>query len=210
VHSFEEAAVFLPAMAAALWALAATYSNREAIRLALIAERFRRREGALFELRMFPRDVWDIVSGLALIPWVLGVFFALPILAVYLLGGAVLLAFLIGGAVLMGVACAIIAPGVQRIWIDADGLTLGRYAGPMKVVRWSELRSVRRASRMEVYRRVHLWPGIPPRGSAAAGSTRDQYLLVWTGGSYYFAPNDPQAFETAITQWSAGKVVVGS
>ncbi|HEX6987314.1 MAG TPA: hypothetical protein VF170_18195 [Planctomycetaceae bacterium] len=160
-----------------------------------------------FPERIAPRDPIDFLLGVFLVwPWVGTAFFALPALLAY--GGlrsaglrdhdAALAGLLAGLAVLIDVALLVHLPAFRSVTLDRDGLLFRRYAGPAKRVSWASLVRVAEASRAEVFLRVWLWPGFPPRGSLLCGSTKLQFRIDWDGGLYYFAPKDVEGFLDAL------------
>ena len=104
----------------------------------------------------------------------------------------------VGLAALIDVCLLVCLPAFRSVTIDRDGLLFRRYLGPMKRVPWESLVRVREASRAEVFFRVWLWPGLPPRGSVLCGSTKHQFRIEWDGGRYYFAPADVEGFLGAV------------
>ena len=87
---------------------------------------------------------------------------------------------------------------VQRAVVSRRGIELVRDAGAPTLIRWRDLRRVAEATRWEVFRRVWLWPGLPPRGSIMGMSALHHFRIEWQGGCYYFAPADPAAFRQAV------------
>lgn len=159
-----------------------------------------------FPERKAPRDLTDLLLFLPMTAVVGPAFFGVPAGLIYLclrLSGwrndpAVPLAILGGLAALIDAALIFSLPAFKNVTADADGLLFRRYVGPAKRVPWQSLVRIREASRGEVFRRVWLWPGFPPRGSLWCGSTKGQFFVEWTGGRYYFAPKDVPGFLDAV------------
>lgn len=159
-----------------------------------------------FRERKAPRDLLDILLFVPMTAAVGPAFFGVPAAAIY--GGlrlsgwrddtAVPAAVLAGLAALIDLALLVSLPAYKAVTLDREGLLFRRYVGPAKRVPWESLRGVRAASRGEVFRRIWLWPGFPPRGSLWCGSTKGQFLVEWAGGRYYFAPKDVAGFLDSV------------
>ncbi len=162
--------------------------------------------GTLFRLRVQWRDVTDLLLNAAATLWVVGVFYALPFLLIYLASSIAGLNShqsstmgALGGAFVFVVGFVTLALGsVQSMRVDASGLTLNRYIGPSRFVPWSAVRRIEPISRWEAIRQVWLWPGFPPHGSMMTGTTRDWYRIDCQDYCWYFSPKEVQPFLDAI------------
>ncbi|MGC1272931.1 MAG: hypothetical protein WBC44_04435 [Planctomycetaceae bacterium] len=158
-----------------------------------------------FRERKLPRDLLDVLLQIPMI--FVGMVYqvvgsVLSFACLRLLGfsmeAAVLLALVIGLAFLIDVALLLSLPACRSVTLDRDGLRFRRYFGPEKRVAWSDLVRVTEVSRWEVFFRVWIWPGFPPRGSYWCGSTLRQFRIEWHAGR---PDNDqPEIMDRAVTE----------
>ena len=161
-----------------------------------------------FRERLLPRDRVDWLLAIPLTVWIATLFCGIPAVIAYACfrwGGfsqinAYFLSVIVGLGVLLDVCLLVGLPAVRTVTLDRDGLLLRRYSGWHKRVPWDRLRRVTEAPRAEVFRRVWLWPGVPPRGSVLCGTSLHQFQIEWEGGEYYFCPTDPVDFMWEIRQ----------
>ena len=158
---------------------------------------------ATFPVRLMPRDIVDVMLAGLLVPLVIAMFWVLPVATVAWLtslglGALSVVAGLVVGTVLFIGVFFVVGLDAQRAVVSRRGIELVRDAGAPTLIRWRDLRRVAEATRWEVFRRVWLWPGLPPRGSIMGMSTLHHFRIEWQGGCYYFAPADPAAFRQAV------------
>ena len=158
---------------------------------------------ATFPVRLMPRDIVDVMLAGLLVPLVIAMFWVPPVATIWLTSLAGLGALGVVAGLVVGTMCfiGVLFVGgldVQRAVVSRRGIELVRDAGAPTLIRWRDLRRVAEATRWEVFRRVWLWPGLPPRGSIMGMSTLHHFRIEWQGGCYYFAPADPAAFRQAV------------
>jgi hypothetical protein len=161
-------------------------------------------------MRVNPRDPADILLNIALAPWILclGLLVGGPAYAaVYSVSSSFELSFIAGYSAFLGLFCLFFLPSFRSLALDAEGLHFRRWLGRTRFVPWASLREVEEVARGEVLRRVWLWPGIPPRGSIACMSARQQYRITWDGGLYYYAPRDTEQFQAEFDRYLRPGVV---
>jgi serine/threonine protein kinase len=165
-------------------------------------------EEAAFAVQLMPRDIVDVL--LVVISWLLWLLPALlcgGLAALADFGEWSALAVLLGvfgwSLLLIGVFFFLGLRAAQRAIVSRRGIELVRDAGPATLIPWSRLRRMVEATRWEVFRRVWLWPGFPPRCSMMGTSALHHFRIEWDGGFYYFAPADPAAFRRAVARHQA-------
>jgi hypothetical protein len=172
-----------------------------------------REKEAAFPVQLMPRDIVDLALILLLAPIVIGLFLVLPSLLFACLAAwtglgdwSVLIGILGGLAVFFGLFFLLGLRAAQRAIVSQRGIELVRDAGLPTFIPWSRLQRIEEATRWEVFRRVWLWPGLPPRGSIMGLSALHHFRIEWDKGCYYFAPADPIAFRQAVIDYRAQAV----
>jgi serine/threonine protein kinase len=162
-------------------------------------------EEATFAVQLMPRDIVDVLLVLPF--WLLPALVCGGLAALADLGEWSVLAVVFGvygGPLFMvGVYFFLGLRAAQRAIVSRRGIELVRDAGPATLIPWSRLRRMVEATRWEIFRRVWLWPGIPPRGSTMEASALHHFRIEWNGGVYYFAPADPVGFRQAVARYRA-------
>jgi hypothetical protein len=159
---------------------------------------------ATFPVRLMPRDIVDVMLAGLLVPVVIAIFWVPPVATVAWLtsltglGTLSVVAGLVVGTVFFIGVFFVVGLDAQRAVVSRRGIELVRDAGAPTLIRWRDLRRVAEATRWEVFRRVWLWPGLPPRGSIMGMSALHHFRIEWQGSCYYFAPADPAAFAQAV------------
>lgn len=107
----------------------------------------------------------------------------------------------VAGGVLVAMACCLVFPALN-VWhlvLDTQGIRFSRLIGWPKSLRWTEITSIRPASRREVLVDGWLWPPFPPREMTAAMTTVGHLRIETRDGRVtFFPPADYSAFIDAV------------
>jgi hypothetical protein len=135
-------------------------------------------------------------SAFFLVPAMVAFLLALPIFGNLLQCAAV--ATSAGMVVYVGLFVTLSLGSIRGARFDGDGLTLQRFAGPSKFLRWSDIRRVTPIRGGEVVRQVGFWPGLPPRGSIMSMTWTGWYRIDAVDGCWYFCPADAESFRRVV------------
>ena len=153
-----------------------------------------------FASRFNPRDARDLLRTIPLTVLLVVELVVLPTLLLgWLLDDLERGLGIVAGIVLVGF-CVLSLSTVRHVTVSDEGIVFQRYLGAPRLISWERISRIAEASRSEVFFRVWIWPGIPPRGSILCMSIRHQFRINWDDGCYYFPPDDVQGFVRAVGQ----------
>ncbi len=153
--------------------------------------------------RVLPRDATDVfIFLLVCLPFQFLPLFGVPFLA----GFFVTASPFAGLCMIVSVYLLILLLTVWSLRVSESGIEFRRIFGAPKVLKWTEVSSIRPASRREVILQGWLWPLFPAREMTACLSARDHVRFEGSFGVCFFPPGDLKEFFRLIDGFHAAGV----
>ena len=134
---------------------------------------------ATISARFLPRNGPDLALSVLLAISVGALFFAVPALLAYLVSHDIAVSAVIAACFFLVLFLLVAMPAFRSVSIDSTGLTFRRYVGPSIHVPWNAITEFRSIPAGEVFPRVWLRVGFPPRGSILSLSSLDHFYIEW-------------------------------